>query len=100
MGTGISRKSKRTTRPLGGIVPGTLGFYRFYALCEALRLIEWKAQDMGKVVVNHTMSPSVRKYLDKTGKLVRMDDITAIRQYVVNRGDQLMNLNANNRGGV
>src|ERR1051325_10074380 len=91
------RKSKRTTRPLGGIVPGTLGFYRFYALCEALKLMSWKAEDRDKVIWDHTMPAHVKKYFAKTGRLIKLDDITAIREYVVNRGDRLMNLNADNR---
>lgn len=90
-----SRKpDRRTTRPLGGIVPGTLGFYRLHALCEALLLMEWKANDLKKVMWDHTMAPHVRKYLFKTGKLVKLDDITSIRDYVINRGDILMELNA------
>ena len=93
MKRGLGKKGKRTTRPLSGIMPGTLGFYRFYALCEALKLIEWKAKDLGKVVVDHTMAPHVKKYLNRTGKLVKMDDISSIRDYVINRGDQLQQLN-------
>jgi hypothetical protein len=93
----MGKKNRRTTRPLGGIVPGTVGFYRFYALVEALKLIDWKARDRGKVMWDHTMPAHLKRYLHKQGRLVRLDDITSIRQYVVRRGDRLMELNADNR---
>jgi hypothetical protein len=46
---------------------------------------------------DHTMPAHLKRYLHKQGRLVRLDDITSIRQYVVRRGDRLMELNADNR---